>query len=116
MIIDEKKVSLAKDIVFNSSDIETINAINYIKIINSLKDELNNNSYNIKFLNKFINECVDKYDEIKDIIKNNTDYKIYLYKREYYLKRLDYIEIGIYTHILLIKGKIKAVYDVMNTK
>ena len=36
MIIDENKISLARDIVFNSSDIETINAINYLKIIKNL--------------------------------------------------------------------------------
>ena len=60
MIIDENKISLARDIVFNSSDIETINAINYLKIIKKFKEEINNNKYNIKQLDKFINECILK--------------------------------------------------------
>ena len=116
MIIDENKISLARDIVFNSSDIETINAINYLKIIKKFKEELNNNKYNIKQIDKFINECILKYIEIREIIQNSLDNKIYLYKKDYYLQRLSNIELGIYTHILLIKGKIEEIYEIMYIK
>jgi len=116
MIIDENKINLAKDIVFNSSDIETINAINYLKIIKNFKIELKNNKYNIKSLDKFISECLLKYIEIRDIIQETQDTKVYLYKKDYYLNRLLHIEMGIYTHILLIKGKIDDVYDIIYSK
>ena len=113
MYIDENKLNLAKDIVINSSDIDTIIAINYLKKIRNFNEELKCNKFNIKELDKFIKECIDKYIEIQDIIQEIEDDKIYLFKKDYYLKRLSCIELGIYTHILLLKGKIEDVYDIM---
>lgn len=113
MLIDENKINLAKDIVFNSSDIETINAINYLRIIKEFKEQLKANKFNIRALDKFINECLIKYIETRDIIQDTHDNNIYLFKKDFYLKRLSNIELGIYTHILLIKGKIDDVYDIM---
>lgn len=113
MEINETKINLAKDIIINSSDIDTIVAINYLKKIKNFKEELYCNRFNIKELEIFINECIDKYIETRDIIQETTNNKIYLYRKDFYLNRLSCIELGIYTHILLIKGKIEEVYDMI---
>ena len=110
LMIDETKINLAKDIIFNSSDIETISALYYLKRINEFKEELLCNRFNIKKLDRFIKECIDNYLETKNIIQE-SDNTLYLYKKDYYLKRLQNIEIGIYTHILIIKRKIDNVYE-----
>jgi len=115
MIIDENKLNLAKDLIFNSSDIETILAVSKLKKIKKYKEEISNNKLNIKELDNFIYECIIKYKEIEDIIKENTDNKIYLYKKEYYIKKLENIELGIYIHILLIKNKIDGFYNIIGS-
>ncbi len=112
-MLNEEKISLAKDIVFNSSDIETIIAVNYLKKIKQFELELNKNKFNISKLDRFIKNCIIRYEEVIEIIQNDNDSNIYLYKKDFYLKRLDLIESAIYTHILLIKGKIDDVYDIM---
>ena len=113
MKVNEKKLNLAKDILINSSDIETIVAINNIKQIKKYITQIKDNKLNFIELDSFIKKCTLKYIEIIDIIQETIDRNIYLYKKDYYLKRLDCIELGIYTYILKIKGKIEDVYDIM---
>lgn len=113
MKINKNRVSLAKDILINSSDIETIIAINNIKKVKYYIDNLKLNKFNFNELDKFIKDCLIKYVEIIDIIEEMIDNNIYLFKKDYYLARLECVELGIYTHILLIKGKIDDVYDIM---
>lgn len=113
MKLNNNKINLAKDILINSSDIKTLIAIKDIKKLNKYKKEIINNKLKIKELDIFIKDCIRKYKEIIDLIEDTIDNNIYLYKKDYYLKRLDLVELGIYTHILLIKGKIDEVYEIM---
>ena len=115
MKIKEEKVNIAKDIIDTSSDIEIILAITYLKRLKVYKHQINENTLKIKELDAFIIECLDKYLEIKDIIDETSQKESYLQKKEYYLNRLSQIEIGIYTHVLLLKNKIEDVYDIMYT-
>ena len=108
MKIKAEKVNIAKDILDTSSDIEIILAITYLKRLKKYEAQ-------IKELDLFIIECLDKYLEIKDIIDETSQKESYLQKKEYYLNRLAQIEIGIYTHVHLLKNKIEDVYDIMYT-
>ena len=113
MKIKEEKLNIAKDILDTSSDIEILLAITYLKRTKAYFKQIKNNTFKIKELDLFIIECLDKYLEIKDIIDETSQKESYLQKKEYYLNRLSQIEIGIYTHVLLIKNKIDDVYDIM---
>ena len=113
MKIKEEKLNIAKDILDTSSDIEILLAITYLKRVKAYFKQLKNNTYKIKELDLFIIECLDKYLEIKDIIDETSQKESYVQKKEYYLNRLSQIEIGIYTHVLLLKNKIDDVYDIM---
>ena len=115
MKIKEEKVNIAKDIIDRSSDIEIILAITYLKRIKRFINQIKENTLRIKELDSFILECLDKYLEIRDIIDETSQKESYLQKKEYYLNRLSQIELGIYTHVLLIKDKIEDVYDIMYT-
>ena len=113
MKIKEEKLNIAKDILDTSSDIEILLAITYLKRVKAYFKQLKNNTFKIKELDLFIIECLDKYLEIKDIIDETSQKESYVQKKEYYLNRLSQIEIGIYTHVLLLKNKIDDVYDIM---
>ena len=113
MKIKEEKLNIAKDILDTSSDIEILLAITYLKRVKAYFKQIKNNTFKIKELDLFIIECLDKYLEIKDIIDETSQKKSYIQKKEYYLNRLSQIEIGIYTHVLLLKNKIDDVYDIM---
>ena len=113
MKIKEEKLNIAKDILDTSSDIEILLAITYLKRVKAYFKQIKNNTFKIKELDLFIIECLDKYLEIKDIIDETSQKESYIQKKEYYLNRLSQIEIGIYTHVLLIKNKIDDVYDIM---
>ena len=113
MKIRDEKLNIAKDILDTSSDIEILLAITYLKRVNAYYKQLKNNTFKIKELDSFIIECLDKYLEIKDIIDETSQRESYIQKKEYYLNRLSQIEIGIYTHVLLLKNKIDDVYDIM---
>ena len=113
MKIKEEKLNIAKDILDTSSDIEILLAITYLKRVKAYFKQLKNNTYKIKELDLFIIECLDKYLEIKAIIDETSQKESYVQKKEYYLNRLSQIEIGIYTHVLLLKNKIDDVYDIM---
>ena len=113
MKIKEEKLNIAKDILDTSSDIEILLAITYLKRVKAYFKQIKNNTFKIKELDLFIIECLDKYLEIKDIIDETSQKESYIQKKEYYLNRLGQIEIGIYTHVLLLKNKIDDVYDIM---
>ena len=115
MKIKEEKINIAKDIVDTSSDIEIILAVTYLKRVKQYFNQIKENTLKIKELDAFIIECLDKYLEIKDIIDETSQKESYLQKKQYYLNRLSQIELGIYTHVLLLKNKIDDVYDIMYT-
>ena len=114
MKIKEEKVNIAKDILDTSSDIEIILAITYLKRLKKYEAQIKENTLKIKELDLFIIECLDKYLEIKDIIDETSQKESYLQKKEYYLNRLSQIELGIYTHVLLLKNKIEDIKELID--